>query len=262
MCARSIYHIHICFYIYMYTCTCVYVLARRQNIFCMHASECGQAMCACVWVREGECVWCSVLYASEPLPAGIRKVDLGHKYLISVCCPWKSSIYSQPNGKMPLSDPLPFSSRQKEMQRWEAVRGTLTWYGWSRTEATPEKKTNNAHQLLMRSHHREVTDGRLSQSLSLFVWSEKNCDTIQRKTYHRQQNIGYYVFDTVKQNKCQTKIVGLDTRASHTSLFWHFLKQQDHFPCLMYRIKIGVFFTKQRVFSYVCAQCFKGESQI
>lgn len=140
MCARSIYHIHICFYIYMYTCTCVYVLARRQNIFCMHASECGQAMCACVWVREGECVWCSVLYASEPLPAGIRKVDLGHKYLISVCCPWKSSIYSQPNGKMPLSDPLPFSSRQKEMQRWEAVRGTLTWYGWSRTEATPEKK--------------------------------------------------------------------------------------------------------------------------
>lgn len=30
---------------------------------------------------------CSVLYASEPVPAGIRKVDLGHKYLISVCCP-------------------------------------------------------------------------------------------------------------------------------------------------------------------------------
>lgn len=156
MCARSIYHIHICFYIYMYTCTCVYVLARRQNIFCMHASECGQAMCACVWVREGECVWCSVLYASEPLPAGIRKVDLGHKYLISVCCPWKSSIYSQPNGKMPLSDPLLFSSRQKEMQRWEAVRGTLTWYGWSRTEATPEKK-----QTMLISCWWEVITGKL-----------------------------------------------------------------------------------------------------
>lgn len=237
----------------MHLCVC----ACKASKHILHACVWVWASYVCVCVSEGECVWCSVLYASEPLPAGIRKVDLGHKYLISVCCPWKSSIYSQPNGKMPLSDPLPFSSRQKEMQRWEAVRGTLTWYGWSRTEATPEKK-NNAHQLLMRSHHREVTDGRLSQSLSLFVWSEKNCDTIQRKTYHRQQNIGYYVFDTVKQNKCQTKIVGLDTRASHTSLFWHFLKRQDHFPCLMYRIKIGVFLLSKE-FSVMCVHSVSKE---
>lgn len=43
-------------------------------------------VCVSVSGREHVC-GCSVLYASEPVPAGIRKVDLGHKYLISVCCP-------------------------------------------------------------------------------------------------------------------------------------------------------------------------------
>lgn len=74
----------------------------------------------CEWVSG-----CSVLYASEPEPVGIRKVDLGHKYLISVCCPWKSSIYSWPDGKTRLGDPSPSIVDKKEMQLGEAVRGGL-----------------------------------------------------------------------------------------------------------------------------------------
>lgn len=75
----------------------------------MHVSTAweGHILRACILVCVSMCVsvrglrayvrvcvcWCehvcgrSVLYASEPVPAGIRKVDLGHKYLISVCCP-------------------------------------------------------------------------------------------------------------------------------------------------------------------------------
>ena len=145
---------------------------------CVFGLLCG---CVCVSGWEHLC-GCSVLYASEPVPAGIRKVDLGHKYLISVCCPWKSSIYSWPNGKMPLPDPFPLTRRQKGMGLREAVRGTLTWCGWSRMEATAgekKKKEENPHQLLMRSHHQEAP--------SLFVCSEKNCYVIQWKAItHRK----------------------------------------------------------------------------
>lgn len=106
-------------------CMCVHASAvwRPRYIFCMNAFLC---MWVCAWVLVGyvfawscACVCehvcrCSALYASEPVPAGIRKVDLGHKYLISVCCPWKSSIYSWPNGKMPLPDPLPSLTDKKK----------------------------------------------------------------------------------------------------------------------------------------------------
>lgn len=44
---------------------------------------------------------------------------------------------------------------------------------------------------------------------------------------------------TVKQNKCQTEIAGLDTAAPHPPLFQHFLKWQNRFPSLMYCITMG-----------------------
>lgn len=44
---------------------------------------------------------------------------------------------------------------------------------------------------------------------------------------------------TVKHNKCQTKIAGLDTVAPHTLLFQHFLKWHNHFPSLTYCITMG-----------------------
>lgn len=66
----------------MHLCACVY------NIFGMHAYLCvgTHGLRVCVCGCEHVCGY-SVLYASESVPAGIRKVDLGHKYLISVCCP-------------------------------------------------------------------------------------------------------------------------------------------------------------------------------
>lgn len=175
---------------------------------------------------------CSVLYASEPVPAGIRKVDLGHKYLISVCCPWKSSIYSWPNGKMPLPEPFPSLTDKKKCNSREAVEGTLTWCGWSRTEATPEreKKSSSAvdeksstRKLQMDSFHK--TPHCLFGLKGTVIWyNEKPSRTAK-----------YWILCvwyclTVKQNKCQTEIAGLDTTAPHTPLFQHFLKWQNHFP--------------------------------
>lgn len=186
------------------------VFSMMATIFCAH-----EYLCECAPVRVRVAMWvhvcvsvsgrehvcgCSVLYASEPVPAGIRKVDLGHKYLISVCCPWKSSIYSWPNGKMPLPDPFPLTRRQKGMGLREAVRGTLTWCGWSRMEATAggEKKKKKiliscwweviTRKLQMDSFHK-------TPLIVCLLWKELLCDTM--KSHHAPQNIGYYVFDTV-----------------------------------------------------------------
>lgn len=114
--------------IYAHVCMCL------QHIWYACILVCGYTWAACVCVRG--CVHVcrySVLYASEPVPAGIRKVDLGHKYLISVCCPWKSSIYSWPNGKMPLSDPFPSltDKKKRNVTRSSSERGlNLVWMKW------------------------------------------------------------------------------------------------------------------------------------
>lgn len=75
----------------MHLYACVYSMggayfACMHTCVCEYVRECTWAACVRVFVCEHVCGR-SVLYASEPVPAGIRKVDLGHKYLISVCCP-------------------------------------------------------------------------------------------------------------------------------------------------------------------------------
>lgn len=154
---------------------------------CVFGLLCG---CVCVSGWEHLC-GCSVLYASEPVPAGIRKVDLGHKYLISVCCPWKSSIYSWPNGKMPLPDPFPLTRRQKGMGLREAVRGTLTWCGWSRMEATAGEKKKKRRKSSSAADEKSSPGSyrwiAFTKPPSLFVCSEKNCYVIQWKAItHRK----------------------------------------------------------------------------
>lgn len=151
------------------------------------------SVCVCVWLSG-----CRVRYASDSEPVGIRKVDLGHKYLISVCCPWKSSIYSWPNGKTRLGNP-PSLIDKKEIQHREAARGTLTWCGWRRKEATPVGEEKN--KMFISCWWKVITrkpqmDSFQKPSHCLFglkrtvIWYKK-------KSYHRQQNIGYYVFETV-----------------------------------------------------------------
>lgn len=96
------------------------------------------------------------------------------------------------------------SRRQNEIQLWEADRGTLTCYGWSRTEATPGKKRRKKKQFSSSADEKSSLGSyrwiALTKTLIVcFVWKELGYDTM--KSYHRQQSIRYYVFNTVKQKK-------------------------------------------------------------
>lgn len=185
---------------------------------CLQDADVWARLCMCmtsrmsVWghTRVSVCVresGCRVRYASESEPVGIRKVDLGHKYLISVCCPWKSSIYSWPNGKTHLGDP-PSLIDKKEIQLREAARGTLTWCGWRRKEATPvgEEKikcSSAADEKSSLGSHRWIAFR--NPLIVCLVWKELWYDI--KKSYHRQQNIGYYVFETVSlSNRIYTNL--------------------------------------------------------
>lgn len=177
--------------------------------------------CVCVCVCVGcVCVWvsgCLVRYASESEPVGIRKVDLGHKYLISVCCPWKSSIYSWPNGKMHLRDP-PSVIDKKKLQLREATGGTLTWCGWRRKEAMSVggekiKCSSAADEKSSLGSYRWIAFR--NPLIVCLVWKELWYD-IKKKL---SQTVKYLILCvwyclTVKQNKYQPENAGLDTGAT------------------------------------------------
>lgn len=90
----------------------------------------------------------------------------------------------------------PLSRRQKEMQVWEAVRGSVTWDGWSRMEATPGKKKSSSSATDEKSSpgsHRWIA---FTKALTVCLHrKELLYDTM--KSYYRPQNTGYYVYDTV-----------------------------------------------------------------
>lgn len=91
--------------------------------------------------------------------------------------------------------PSPLSHRQKEMQLREAVRGTLTWYGWSGTETTPEKNKKSSPAADEKSSPGSYRWIAFTKPPHCLLWKKLWYDTME--SYHGPQNIGYYVFDTV-----------------------------------------------------------------
>lgn len=196
-------------------------LQDADACWCMCITSCMSVLahahshvCASEWVDGTD--------ASEPEPVGIRKVDLGHKYLISVCCPWKSSIYSWPDGKTRLGDRSPSLVDKKEMQPKEAAtRRTLTWCGWKRKEATLAGGGKNK---MFISFWWKVITRKLQmdsfQKPSHCLFGQKR--TVIRYEKKLSQTVKYWILCvwyrlTVKQNKYQPKIASLDTAATQKS---------------------------------------------
>lgn len=185
----------------MLTCVWVWVCESCEWV---------RVRCMCVWVGWEHVCWCSVLYASEPVPAGIRKVDLGHKYLISVCCPWKSSIYSWPDGKMPLPDPFPSLADKKKSRPGSGGR-ILTWCGWGGTDAQPEgEKKGKEIKILISGWWEAIT--RKLQTDSFHKHPPYCLFALRRSAIRYNEKLSqmakYWILCvwyclTVKPNKCQ-----------------------------------------------------------
>lgn len=202
-------------------------LCPSVRVWVMRASQNALYVCVCEFGPEHVC-WCSVLYASEPAPAGIRKVDLGHKYLISVCCPWKSSIYSWPDGKMPLSHPfLSFADKKKFLATGVAAGSSPGVDEVGRTLRQKGKEKKNilisrwweviARKLQTDSFHKHPLYCLFAQRRSAIWYNEKPSQMAK----HWILCVWYCL--TVKPNKCQSWNCWLCTRRRLLALSYSYI---------------------------------------
>ena len=122
------------------------------------------------------------------------------------------------------------SRRQNEIQLWEAMRGTLTWYGEVGQRLRQKKITVLiicwweviTRKLQMDSSHKTL-HCLFGLKRTVILYNEK----LSQAAKYWILCVWYCL--SVKQNKCQTEIVGLGTAAPHSSLFQHFMRWKKHF---------------------------------